>query len=82
LSAGSRPQAIISGPDGALWFTDAGGNSIGRIDTSGTLTGTFAIPTAQSNPHGIAVGPDGNLWLVETDGNKIARVTVTALGRA
>jgi streptogramin lyase len=29
---------ITSGPDGALWFTNAGNNSIGRITTSGKVT--------------------------------------------
>jgi streptogramin lyase len=27
----SHPLGITSGPDGALWFTDYGSNSIGRI---------------------------------------------------
>jgi streptogramin lyase len=27
------PQGITTGPDGALWFTNYDGNSIGRITT-------------------------------------------------
>ena len=34
-----------SGPDGNLWFTEYGGNKIGRITTAGVIT-EFAIPTA------------------------------------
>jgi len=30
--------SITSGSDGALWFTNAGNNSIGRITTSGVVS--------------------------------------------
>ena len=33
-----RPDGITAGPDGALWFTNTGNNSIGRITTAGTVT--------------------------------------------
>jgi virginiamycin B lyase len=32
----SIPGGITAGPDGALWFTDNGNNSIGRITTTVT----------------------------------------------
>ena len=34
----SFPQRIAAGPDGALWFTNDGNNSIGRITTGGVVT--------------------------------------------
>ena len=34
----SVPMAITHGPDGALWFTDEGNNSVGRITTAGVVT--------------------------------------------
>src|SRR5262249_27593977 len=37
VPSGATPYEIVGGPDGALWFTESG-NSIGRIDTSGTVT--------------------------------------------
>ena len=49
-----RPEAsrsrygITAGPDGALWFTNDRGHSIGRITTDGTVTifdGTVTYPT-------------------------------------
>ncbi len=45
---GSHPQAITTGPDNALWFTDPGTNSIGRIAPSGTSFAIteYTIPTA------------------------------------
>jgi len=70
----SSPWAITSGPDGALWFTETVGNSIGRITTAAAIT-EYPIPTAYSAPEGIASGPDGALWFTEREGNKIGRIT-------
>jgi streptogramin lyase len=56
LTAGSLPVGITSGPDGNLWFTESGGNQIGRI--------TPAAPSPRSrsrrrlaSPHGSRRGP-------------------------
>ncbi len=73
-SASSNPFGIVAGPDGALWFTEFGGNKIGRITTAGAVTES-TIPTANSAPRGIVAGPDGALWFTERDGNKIGRIT-------
>ena len=56
----SGPEGIAAGPDGALWFTNAGNDSIGRITTGGTVTNFTG--TGISDPFGIAAGPDGALW--------------------
>jgi virginiamycin B lyase len=56
----SFPAAITAGSDGALWFTNDGNNSIGRITTKGKVT-TFT-GHAISKPTGIVDGPDGALW--------------------
>jgi hypothetical protein len=59
-----------------LWFTEFGGNRIGRITTAGVIT-EYTVPTAASGPSVIAAGPDGALWFSEYDGNKIGRVTTS-----
>ncbi len=69
---GGSPGPITTGPDGALWFTQA--NAIGRITTAGAIT-EFTVPTAHSDPLGITAGPDGAEWFTESDGNKIGRIT-------
>src|SRR5215208_2077097 len=69
-TAGSSPAVITAGPDGALWFTEAEGNKIGRVNTAGVIT-EFVIPTAGSSPGVITAGPDGALWFTEAEGNKI-----------
>ncbi len=58
-------EQIITGPDGALWFTEfeskncSGG--IGRIDTSGNYT--FYPGGCVTS---IVSGPDGNIWFGDT----------------
>jgi streptogramin lyase len=69
------PQGITTGPDGALWFTEATGDQIGRISLAGTVT-EFPIPTARSYPQTITAGPDGALWFTERQANKIGRITL------
>ncbi|HYJ60074.1 MAG TPA: hypothetical protein VE032_01250 [Actinomycetota bacterium] len=60
LEADSAPTAIGAGPDGAVWFTEPGTNSLGRVTTDGSMTDTFVGDG--SNPSGVAAGSDGNLW--------------------
>ena len=64
------PADIAAGPDGNLWFTDSGTNSIGRITTSGVVT-EFPIPTPNSHPYNIAPGPcGGDMWFTENNTNQ------------
>jgi streptogramin lyase len=58
------PQDITSGPDGALWFTNDGNDSIGRITTGGAVSNYRLSPPS---PSGITAGSDGDaLWFTET----------------
>ena len=68
----SYPVEIVTGPDGALWFTESSGNNIGRITTNGQIT-EYPVGT-DSSPYGIAIGPDGALWFTE-DNYQIGRIT-------
>ncbi len=82
-TAHSFTLGIIAGPDGNLWFTENGGNKIGRITPGGTIT-EFPLPASTSAfdaklGAGITTGPDGNLWFTEassgpTGSNKIGRL--------
>ena len=71
----SRPSAITTGPDGALWFTEFGGK-IGRITTQGSIT-EFPIK-GDGILHSITAGPDGALWVTEFTSKKIGRIPTTA----
>lgn len=74
LSYGSSPYGIVTGPDQNLWFTESGGDRIGQITTSGTIS-EYSIPTSGAGPEGITNGPDGALWFAELRGDKIGRIT-------
>jgi len=53
-----NPLSITTGPDGALWFTNSTGGSLGRITTSGVITHYPVGRGAVS----VTTGPDGALW--------------------
>ena len=67
-----------AGPDGALWFTNFVGNSIGRISTSGVVS-NYTDPSI-SEPTGITAGPDGALWFTNfgggNDPGSIGRIAI------
>lgn len=80
LSSDYNPNLAL-GPDGNIWFTDAGAHKIGKITTAGTIT-EFSTPTANTKPWGITAGPDGAMWFTEcyggTGNGAIGRIPVTA----
>jgi len=71
-STSGSAQSITTGPDGALWFAGGGSYHVGRITTSGSVSGyaTFGL-----DPLAIATGPDGALWFTDSYSNSIGRVT-------
>jgi virginiamycin B lyase len=64
-------RSIVSGPDGALWFTND--HELGRITTSGMIT---SYPNGGLTSGGITVGADGALWYIDLYGNNIGRRTM------
>jgi streptogramin lyase len=71
------PMGIAAGPDGALWFTNEGSNSIGRITTSGVVTNYTG--TGIDEPMGITAGPDGALWFTNYGDHSIGRITTSGV---
>ncbi|HKN49747.1 MAG TPA: choice-of-anchor D domain-containing protein [Actinomycetota bacterium] len=78
-TATSDPLGITTGPDGNLWFTDAGASTIATITPSGTGLAEFKTNTGAASPVAITTGPDGRLWFTELSGsvNQVARSTTT-----
>ena len=66
-------MGMATGPDGNLWVTESFG-PIRRVNTAGTITGTFTLP-AEISPFGITAGPDGNLWFTDSGYDSIGRIT-------
>ena len=76
-----RPTGIAAGPDGALWFTNNGSNSIGRITTNGVVA-YYTDPAGTINePKGIVSAPGGapDMWFMNGNGSvgKIATGSAT-----
>jgi virginiamycin B lyase len=74
------PSSITTGPDGALWFTSARVNVIGRITTTGAVT-LYELPAAPETTdawvsRSITTGPDGALWI--TNRGAIVRAALPA----
>lgn len=77
-TSNSSPSGITTGPDGALWFTEATANQIGRITVGGVIT-EYPIPSPAAQPYGITTGPDGALWFTELGADKIGRITTSGI---
>ncbi len=77
LPGGSKPEGIAAGPDGNVWFTEAGGKgAIGKITPAGVITQYTAGLSSNGQPMGITAGPDGNLWFTELgNGGRIGQIT-------
>ena len=70
------PFGLAVGPDAAIWFAQAVGNSIGRStkEIPPAITSLGGLSPA-SRPEYIAQGPQYTLWFTEKDGNRIGRIT-------
>lgn len=61
-------QAIATGADGTVWFTE--NDAIGRISSQGTIQ-QFPLVTPGATPEMITPGPNGGMWFAQqvTDSN-------------
>ena len=78
LPQGSRPGAIVTGPDGDLWFAEQGAMAgIGKLDpATGAITEYSTGLNAGTVPNAITVGPDGNVWFTDRGATPaIGRIT-------
>lgn len=64
LSAEDRPEALVEGPDGNLWFTNRLPATIGRVMPNGQID---EFP-AEDYPEQIVSGSEGSLWILNTYG--------------
>ncbi len=72
--AGRAGPGITTGPDGAVWFTQFAANTSSRMDLTGTVTNTYAIPTPASGTLQITAGPHRTLRFGEAAINKLGRL--------
>lgn len=79
MGTNAAPQDIVAGPDGNLWVTNPGSNTIARVSTAGVVLQNYSLPSANSGVRNIAVGPDNNLWFTMTTSNQIGRITTAGV---
>ena len=75
-SQGAQPQGIVTGPDGNLWFVEAGTYNVANMTTNCAIT-EYSVGQSFPGLWEIAVGPDSNLWFTEYAPayNNIVRIT-------
>lgn len=67
LDSHSALGDMVRGPDGSLWFADAGKRpAIGRVTPAGEITEFRTGLDPQSKPADLVAGPDGNVWFVNS----------------
>jgi virginiamycin B lyase len=87
---GPMPNRLIVGPDGAVWFTDPGDDSVGRKAINGQISEITIPPLSRAEqaypetplslaitdavPTAIATGPGGLLFVTESDAKSIATI--------
>jgi streptogramin lyase len=79
---GTDLEDIAAGPDGNVWFTNAGDNApaIGRITPSGQIIEFSAsLPQRHDNDlGGLAAGPNASMWFTHSGSpSAVERVTAT-----
>jgi virginiamycin B lyase len=70
---------ITTGPDGNIWFAEAGNSVIARITPGGGVTETQAAGVA---PFDVTTGPDGAMWYTLNGSAAIGRITTAPVPSA
>lgn len=80
------PQSIVLSPDGNLYISDTGNNTIRKVTLAGVVTTVAGNPTAGyadgtgtaaafNNPRGIAADSAGNLYVGDYNNYRIRKIT-------
>ncbi len=71
--ANGGPLGMAPGLNGSVWFTDAVGDRVGRLDPNGGLI-QYELGDGRG-PAAIAAAPDGGAWFSNFDTGTIGRIT-------
>jgi len=72
--AAGGPGSMVTGPDGALWFTQANPAGLGRMAPDGHVT-EFPLPAFGRDLGGLTLGPDGGLWFTAPSARMVGRLS-------
>ncbi len=73
----SSPNSVAIGPDGSIYVSDVGNNTITKYDSAGNYKsrwGSLGQGNGQFDyPGGVAVGPDGAVYVADTNNCRIQK---------
>jgi virginiamycin B lyase len=69
------PNAIASGPNGLLWFTETNIGKIAQINGAQNPVVTEFLLSNTSRPTALTLGSDGNMWITDPATNAIWKVS-------
>jgi virginiamycin B lyase len=58
----SHPHDPAVAPDGSLWYTGMGSNTLGRLDPATGTIKEYRLKTPDSGPHGLVADREGDIW--------------------
>ncbi|HTP66735.1 MAG TPA: hypothetical protein VMJ66_15190 [Geobacteraceae bacterium] len=68
------PHDPAVAPDGALWFTGMGSNTLGRLDPQSGKFRSYKLSIHDSGPHGLTADRNGNIWFTANYKGYIGRL--------
>ena len=68
------PHDPAVAPDGSLWYTGMGSNSLGRLDVKSGEFRSYPLKTPDSGPHGLVADRDGAIWFTANYKGYIGRL--------
>jgi len=75
IPSGDRfPHDPAVAPDGALWYTGMGSNSLGRLDVKSGQFRSYPLKRPDSGPHGLAADGSGKIWFTANYKGYIGRL--------
>ena len=72
-----QPTGLAYGPDGNIWFTAPGTDTVGKVTPTGQVTSYVVTPGVLEGTQfgSITAGPDGALWFNDAYDAAIGRIT-------
>lgn len=68
------PHDPAVAPDGALWYTGMGSNTLGRLDLKSGKFTSYPLKTPDSGPHGLVADRNGHIWFTANYKGYIGRL--------
>jgi virginiamycin B lyase len=72
------PHDPAVAPNGSLWYTAMGSNTLGRLDPKSGDFRSYPLKTPDSGPHGLVADRDGAIWFTANYRGYIGRLDPTS----